>query len=177
MRTPIGWRCTNKHPEMQFDDNNVYTGTELQICGYTTLVPVVHKKRKRHWLVLECARCRKQYTLEQISRRMEAGYLKYSKENGWFAKPKKLGEPVIIIGGGEFNNEIGFKQAARIDDGMVLVYFPRTRTTGHLKEFKWEAQAVRYTGTQILNKDKKNVLEVQHGEGNDSCGKTDSARA
>lgn len=83
---------------------------------------------------------------------------KFSEENGWFCRPAKFGEPVLIIGDGPYKGEIGFKQGVQIDTGMIAVYFPRTKNTGHSSTFAWGTDVVRYTGTQEISKDRKNTI-------------------
>ena len=56
-----------------------------------------------------------------------------------FKVPKKLGECVRIKDEThKYYNMIGYKQAVRIDDNKVLLYFPITKNKGILTEFNWE---------------------------------------
>jgi hypothetical protein len=94
---------------------------------------------------------------------------KFSAENGWFCRPAKFGEPVLIIGNNingenKYKGEIGFKQGVQIDTGLVAVYLPRTRNTGHQPVFEWGTEVVRYTGTQELHKDRKNIINDPEAE-------------
>jgi hypothetical protein len=55
--------------------------------------------------------------------------------------PKKLGEVVCIIDPDDVRyNTFGYKQASRVDDGVVqvMVYFPLSKSTGEMKMYRWD---------------------------------------
>lgn len=55
----------------------------------------------------------------------------------WTKPPRTLGDRVRITNPTcPFYNKIGHKQAGR-PDGKVLIWFPRTKTTGYMKHMDW----------------------------------------
>lgn len=53
-------------------------------------------------------------------------------------EPKKLYEKVKVTDPAhEFSGKEGFKFKVRISDSCVLVYFPVTKTKGHVRSFSW----------------------------------------
>lgn len=71
MKLDFRWYCKGNVQDMKLEDN-FFMGYEEVPCNCMNLTPTLNKKRKRIWVSLDCPKCGKSYTFEEVERRLKS---------------------------------------------------------------------------------------------------------